>query len=83
MGGGRGGSAALVLAKQLARLLGLDLHGLDVALQATQPRGRLVLVEVAQVRLTAQEREMASMMGMTVEEYAKNKLALQKEGKLN
>lgn len=35
------------------------------------------------VRLTAQEREMASMMGMTVEEYAKNKLALQKEGKLN
>jgi hypothetical protein len=35
------------------------------------------------VRLTSQEREMASMMGMTVEEYAKNKLALQKEGKLN
>lgn len=35
------------------------------------------------VRLTSQEREMAGMMGMTVEEYAKNKLALQKEGKLN
>lgn len=35
------------------------------------------------VRLTSAEREMASMMGMTVEEYAKNKLALQKEGKLN
>ena len=35
------------------------------------------------VRLTAQEREMASMMGMTDKEYAKNKLALQKEGKLN
>ena len=35
------------------------------------------------VRLTAAEREMAGMMGMTVEEYAKNKLALQKEGKLN
>jgi hypothetical protein len=35
------------------------------------------------VRLTSQEREIAGMMGMTVEEYAKNKLALQKEGKLN
>lgn len=35
------------------------------------------------VRLTAQEREMAQMMGMTDSEYAKNKLALQKEGKLN
>jgi len=35
------------------------------------------------VRLTSAEREMAGMMGMTVEEYAKNKLALQKEGKLN
>lgn len=35
------------------------------------------------VRLTAQEREMAQMMGMTDAEYAKNKLALQKEGKLN
>jgi len=35
------------------------------------------------VRLTAQEREMASMMGMTDKEYAKNKIALQKEGKLN
>lgn len=35
------------------------------------------------VRLTSTEREMASMMGMTDQEYAKNKLALQKEGKLN
>jgi len=35
------------------------------------------------VRLTSAEREIAGMMGMTVEEYAKNKLALQKEGKLN
>lgn len=35
------------------------------------------------VRLTAAEREMASMMGMTDQEYARNKLALQREGKLN
>jgi hypothetical protein len=35
------------------------------------------------VRLTSSEREMASMMGMTEQEYARNKLALQKEGKLN
>lgn len=35
------------------------------------------------VRLTSQEREIAGMMGMTVEEYAKHKLALQREGKLN
>lgn len=35
------------------------------------------------VRLTAQEREMAQMMGMTDKEYATHKLALQKEGKLN
>lgn len=34
------------------------------------------------VRLTPTEREMASMMGMTEKEYASNKLALQKEGKL-
>lgn len=34
------------------------------------------------VRLTAAEREMASMMGMTEQEYARNKIALQKEGKL-
>ena len=34
------------------------------------------------VRLSAQEREMAQMMGMTAEEYAKNKLALIKDGKL-
>lgn len=34
------------------------------------------------VRLTAAEREMADMMGMKPEEYAKNKIALQKEGKL-
>jgi len=35
------------------------------------------------VRLTAAEREMASMMGMTPQEYAINKKALQKEGKLH
>lgn len=34
------------------------------------------------VRLSAQEREMAQMMGMTAEEYARNKLALIKDGKL-
>jgi phage I-like protein len=35
------------------------------------------------VRLTAAEREMAQMMGMTDKEYALNKVALQREGKLN
>lgn len=35
------------------------------------------------VRLSAEEREMASLMGMTPEEYGRSKLALQKEGKLN
>lgn len=35
------------------------------------------------VRLSAQEREMASMMGQSPEEYAKNKLALIKAGKMN
>ena len=35
------------------------------------------------VRLTAAEREIASMMGMTDKEYAKHKVALQREGKLN
>lgn len=35
------------------------------------------------VRLTAAEREMAEMMGMTDKEYAQNKLALQRAGKLN
>ena len=34
------------------------------------------------VRLSADEREMAKMMGMTAEEYARNKLALIKDGKL-
>lgn len=34
------------------------------------------------VRLSAAEREMAQMMGMTPEEYGRNKRALQKEGKL-
>jgi phage I-like protein len=32
--------------------------------------------------LTAAEREMADMMGMKHDDYAKNKIALQKEGKL-
>lgn len=35
------------------------------------------------VRLTAAEREMADMMGMSEKDYARNKLALQREGKLN
>jgi hypothetical protein len=35
------------------------------------------------VRLSSQEREMAQMMGMTDQEYAKNKLLLQREGKIN
>ena len=35
------------------------------------------------VRLTAAEREMASMMGQTDKEYALNKIALQKVGKMN
>jgi hypothetical protein len=35
------------------------------------------------VTLSHEEREMAGMMGMTPEEYGKNKLALKKEGKLN
>lgn len=34
------------------------------------------------VTLSAAEREMASIMGMTPEDYAKNKVALKKEGKL-
>jgi hypothetical protein len=34
------------------------------------------------VRLTADEREMASMMGMTDQEYARNKVLLSKEGKI-
>ena len=34
------------------------------------------------VRLTAQEREMAQMVGQTPEEYARNKLALIKAGKI-
>jgi len=35
------------------------------------------------VRLSAEEREFAEMNGMTAQEYAKHKLALQKEGKLH
>lgn len=35
------------------------------------------------VRLTAEEREFAQMLGMSPEEYGKNKLALKREGKLN
>lgn len=35
------------------------------------------------VTLSREEREMAGMMGMTPEEYAKNKVALKKEGKIN
>ena len=35
------------------------------------------------VRLSAEQREMASMMGMSPEDYAKNMVALKREGKLN
>lgn len=35
------------------------------------------------VRLTQEERDMAEMMKMTPEEYAKNKMALKKEGRLH
>jgi len=35
------------------------------------------------VTLTAAERDIAAMMGMTPEEYGRNKLTLQKEGKMN
>lgn len=35
------------------------------------------------VKLTPQEVEMAGIMGMTVEDYARNKAALKKEGKLS
>jgi hypothetical protein len=35
------------------------------------------------VRLTSEEREIAKLNGMTDQEYARNKLALQKEGKLH
>jgi len=35
------------------------------------------------VRLTSEMREMAAMMGMSPEDYAKNMVALRKEGKLN
>jgi phage I-like protein len=34
------------------------------------------------VRLTSAEREMAAMMQMTDQEYARNKIALQREGKM-
>lgn len=37
----------------------------------------------ARVTLTKDEREMAEALGMTPEEYAKNKLALQKEGRIH
>lgn len=35
------------------------------------------------VRLSAEEREMASLMGMTDQEYAKSKMELKKSGRLN
>jgi len=35
------------------------------------------------VKLTAEEVEMAGIMGMSVEDYARNKVALKKEGKLS
>ena len=34
------------------------------------------------VRLTREQREMADMMGMKPEDYAKNMMALKKEGKI-
>lgn len=35
------------------------------------------------VQLSREEREVASMMGMSAEDYARNKIALKREGKLN
>lgn len=35
------------------------------------------------IRLTAEQREMAEMMGMTPEEYARNMRALKREGRMN
>lgn len=35
------------------------------------------------VRLSAEEREMAALSGLTEQEYARNKLSLKKEGRLN
>lgn len=35
------------------------------------------------VRLSAEEREMAQVMGMSPEDYARNKVALQREGKIH
>jgi phage I-like protein len=34
-------------------------------------------------RMTPEEREIAQMMGMSPEDYARNKIALRKEGKLS
>lgn len=47
------------------------------------PVGRGGGASPSRVTLTAQEVEMAEMMGMTREEYARNKVALQKEGRLH
>lgn len=67
---------------------------LSSASKATQSRGAPPAAPVSRsapnnsgnrpnvVRLSKDEREMAQMMGMTNEEYAKNKLALEREGKL-
>ena len=52
------------------------------AAPAAAPVSRGTPSRASVVRLSAAEREMAEMMGMKPEEYAKNKMALQKEGKL-
>lgn len=69
-------------------------EAMSSASQATQRRAAPAAAPVSRsgtgsgsrpnvVRLTSAEREMAEMMGMTEKEYATNKLALQREGKLN
>jgi hypothetical protein len=71
-----------------------DIDAMEYAAKPTQRRSAPPAAPVSRsgggggskpnrVTLTAAEREMASMMGMTPEEYGRNKLTLQKEGKLN
>ncbi|MEN6608592.1 MAG: hypothetical protein ABFD60_15205 [Bryobacteraceae bacterium] len=71
-----------------------EVNVVSEASQATQRRAAPAAAPVSRsgtgggsrpnvVRLTAAEREMAEMMGMSEKDYARNKLALQREGKLN
>ena len=80
---------------QVENILGLSSASADAPLSAasapTQQRSAPPAVPVGRgngtrsnvVRLTAEEREIASMMGMKEEEYAKNKMELKAAGRLN